>query len=35
MSADFIQKVTIVGYNNNCIVKIDKKVFQPSNRLNI
>ena len=35
MGADLVEEVTVVGYNDNRVVKVDKEVFQPRDRLDI
>ena len=35
MSADLIQEITVMGYNNNGIIKVNQEFFQPFNRRKI
>ena len=35
MGADFVQEVTVMGYNNDGIVKVDQEFFQPFDRREI
>lgn len=35
MGTYLVQKITVMGYNNNRILKVDQELLEPSNRIEI
>ena len=35
LGADFIQEITVMGYHDNCILKVNQKLLQPRNGLSL